>query len=162
VSWVRAHPDDPVAGVTLASELDLDPERPQDRLGAPQPAGQRPRVVGPPSRFDRNPRQPSKVTICNMRSNSVALPAQAPRAATSSRTAVASGSADGEPAVRRIGAREGAGGPQGGFAYRRPERKVGHPRQPLGLKVWQGAQSMPDGIEQRAEGVRMGDLKGAP
>jgi len=64
ISWVRADPDDPVAGVALAAECDLDSERPQECLGTPQPTGQRPRVAGPPGRFYAYPRRPSWATIC--------------------------------------------------------------------------------------------------
>jgi hypothetical protein len=43
----RAHPDHPRPHSAFTREGNLDPERPQERLRPPQPAGERPRVFCP-------------------------------------------------------------------------------------------------------------------
>ena len=68
------------------------------------------------------------------RRRSEAVPVQLPRSAMSLRTQTATGSAsmtlfDRGPAVRLIGARECASGPERCFARRGPQGEVGHPRQ---------------------------------
>jgi hypothetical protein len=133
MSRARMDFDDPAAGVALTAKGDLDAERPQRCLHAPQATGERPGISGPDGAIRANSVPP----VSGAGPEQVGGAAH-PRAALGHDFAHAGGHRvgvdgiyDRRPAIGRIGPREGAGGPQAGFAGRRPAREIGHPREPI-------------------------------
>jgi hypothetical protein len=101
------------------------------------------------------------------RRRSEAVPVHVMRSAMRSRTQTATRSLsmtlpDGGPAVRLIGAQEGASGPECCFACHCPKREIGHPRQSLGANVRQLAQAMRRSVEQGTQDARPRGLEFAP
>jgi hypothetical protein len=130
-----AYPDHSRSGAAFPTERNVDPHRLKTCL---KPARARGFFVRPVLSPD--------CEICSMliRKRSAALPVHELRSLMSSRTKAAIGSASIylRPCVRRVGAAESARGPEYWLAHRRPERKIGHPRQAVELNRLQGSQAV--------------------
>ena len=120
-----------LSGSAFTTERNVDTERPKKRLRPTQVAGEGARIFGPADPVDSSRHFP--------RTNPQKIGgAPRPRGALAHELPHASGdrvrvddALDRGLAVGCVGASESAGGPEGCFAGRGPEREVGHSRQPV-------------------------------
>jgi hypothetical protein len=121
----RLHPDHSRSSMAFAAEGDLDPERPQKSLGAPQPAGKRPRRFGPAGAARGHDASPA-IGADPQQMSGGAGPGAAlgHEFADIGRHRVSLyGIVNCSSLVVCIGPRESASGPKRGFAGARPNRK---------------------------------------
>ncbi len=128
----RAYPDHSRPRTAFTREGNLNAERAEERLRAPESTGEGPRVFCP-----CDPR-------CELIASTLRTQTQKVRGTPGPRGAIGHDRAyaigygiclddalDGGSAICRVGAREGAGRPKCGFTRRSADRKIGHARQRL-------------------------------
>src|SRR5215212_394752 len=160
---MRMHRDHPASDATLSSEGNINPERPQRRLGAAQVAREgagifrpSPAVFGTPTaRLNAEAKKISGGTRPG-----TALAHQLAHA--SSNWVTVDYVLDCGHTVTCVGAAEGAGSPERGFASRAPERKISHARQVVEAHATQRSEAMRGRVQQGAEYPRPGSFEVTP
>jgi hypothetical protein len=144
--WRPTDSDHPASGAALTAKGNLDAERPQERLRAPQAAGKCAGIFEPAGSSPRD-----AVVVAIGADTQQIGGATGPGAALGHELAHAGGQRvgvdgilDGRPAVDGVSARKRPGGPDRGLARCCSEGKISHSRQSIDAQLWSHAQTMTD------------------